>query len=547
MTANRISFAFLALLIGAFCQAEAQSITAASCNATDVQTAFNKVTSSTTTVNIPAGTCDWTTEATLTVPSANSALSILGAGSLTTTGGGDKTVLIDNYASNNALILITTGTSSSYFRFAGITIQGGTGSIKEGGALGIKGNSQNTRIDHNHFNLAAYATSGEIGVRFAGWIYGVFDHNLCDDTYGIDECVNVWDPTYGGYSNGDGAWNDTTGLGTNRFMFLENNTFNGGTYVDDCYAGGREVLRFNTINGAQAQTHPTGGGGRIRGCRAKEVYQNTFNGNSSCNSLSGFSNCIYNAYWLSSGTGVVWGNIFPIVNSSANSGYEWLITLQSMRAADATYKQSAPPAGWGYCGTQVDGTDSAWDQNTSNVSGYACLDQPGRGAGDLLTGGFTSDGSGSNNVCDVTSGQCKIPNYDGSWPNQALEPIYEWLDNITPVPNNPGGIINVIDSTDLIQNQDYYSYSSSFTGATGVGSGTLAARPTTCNIGVAYWATDQGTWNQTGSGGQGVLYKCGSSNNWVSFYTPYTYPHPLNTSTEKPSPPTLIRPTPTLQ
>jgi hypothetical protein len=44
---------------------------------------------------------------------------------------------------------------------------------------------------------------------------------------------------------------------------------------------------------------------------------------------------------------------------------------------------------------------------------------------------------------------------------------------------------------------------------------------------VGYWATDQGSWNQSGSGGQGVLYTCTATNVWALTYTPYTYPHPL--------------------
>jgi hypothetical protein len=64
-------------------------------------------------------------------------------------------------------------------------------------------------------------------------------------------------------------------------------------------------------------------------------------------------------------------------------------------------------------------------------------------------------------------------------------------------------------------------------------SGTLSARPRMCREGEAYWATDQGSWNQvatgTWGGQQGVLYTCGASNNWTLAYTPLTYPHPLRT------------------
>jgi hypothetical protein len=76
-------------------------------------------------------------------------------------------------------------------------------------------------------------------------------------------------------------------------------------------------------------------------------------------------------------------------------------------------------------------------------------------------------------------------------------------------------------------NRDYYNYTASFTGASGVGVGLLANRPANCTAGVAYWATDQGHWNQTGIGGQGVLYKCTAPNTWTLYYTPYTYPDPL--------------------
>jgi hypothetical protein len=529
MTVKRISFVLLALLISTVYQAQAQTINAASCNSADVQTAFNAVTSSTTTVNIPAGTCTWTSSVSLTVPSGNTSLSILGAGNLTSLGGGDATVIIDNYASNSVLISVTTGSASSFLRFAGITLQGGTGLNKQNGVLAIYGNSQQTRVDHNHFNLSTYATSDNIGFRTGGWVYGVFDHNLCDDNMGVSECINVWTDGYGGYSNGDGAWADSTGFGTNRFMYVEANTFNQGTYTDDCDMGGREVFRFNTVNQAQQQTHPTGSSPGGRGCRAKEVYLNTVNGSSACNSSSGFGNCMYNFYWYSSGPSLIFENSIPVVNSSAGSGYQWLITIHSMRSDDNTYHQTAPPGGWGYCGTQVNGTGSAWDQNTNTTTGYPCLDQPGRGQGDLLQGDFVNDG-GSNNKCDVTTGQCAAGNYNGSWPNEALEPMYEWLDSINPVPNNPGGVISVADSG-LTQNQDYYLYTSNFTGASGVGSGTLASRPSTCTAGVAYWATDQGNWNQSGSGGQGELFKCTATNTWTLYYTPYTYPHPLDTST----------------
>lgn len=73
----------------------------------------------------------------------------------------------------------------------------------------------------------------------------------------------------------------------------------------------------------------------------------------------------------------------------------------------------------------------------------------------------------------------------------------------------------------------FWNQTNSFNGTVGVGRGVLASKPATCTTGVGYWATDQGSWNTGGSGGQGVFYKCTATNTWTQYYTPYTYPNPL--------------------
>src|ERR1700722_1892463 len=286
MTVKRISVLFLALFICTVFRAEAQTVTAASCNATDVQTAFNAVTSSTKTVNIPAGTCNWASEVSLTIPSGSTTLSVIGAGSMTATGGGDQTIIIDNYASGNPLLAImTNSTSTSSFRLAGITVEGGSGSVKYGGMVSVGGNSANLRIDHDHISSATYSTAANsAGVRVNGCVYGVVDHSIFDAPTGsVNNGVQA-DNAGACYTDalglGDQSWHNATQLGSANFLYMENDIFNSG-FANDCTWGGRFVMRFNTFNmtsGNEAvQTHPTGGAGRIRGCRAWEVYENQFN------------------------------------------------------------------------------------------------------------------------------------------------------------------------------------------------------------------------------------------------------------------------------
>jgi uncharacterized membrane protein YgcG len=162
----------------------------------------------------------------------------------------------------------------------------------------------------------------------------------------------------------------------------------------------------------------------------------------------------------------------------------------------------------------------AWNWNTGDefiITGYTkCLDQGGAGAGQLFANFFITPVETTTEVVD---------------------PAYEW-DNAGPPPDH--GNIGTDSPSTFTANVQYYTDNSngkpvecSATHACaslteGVAWGKLAYRPTTCTAGVGYYATDQGSWNQSGNAfGQGQFFVCGAGNTWQARYAPYCYPHPL--------------------
>jgi len=499
-----VTLAVCALItLGFFTRVDAfaATISAASCNAADVQTALNRAASGDT-VSIPAGTCRWTTSVTWNAPPN---VILKGAGSTSVVGGNDQTVIIDNYRPNAADVYHTAGplltivpNATGTFRMQGITIKGDRDNSNYKYALVlVAGQSKQFRVDHVHVDLtnAVYPSLNyavPTAFEFYGYVTGVIDHSLFNfaDRGGA---FIVHYNNYGGGAEGDEAWAAPSGLGTSDFLFFEDNkitNMGSGATVNDCYHAGKWVIRFNDIQGASiGQTHPTGGSGRARGCRAFEAYMNrpTVGANGTAQ---------FNAFFISSGTGMIWGHNAPV-------GYSNWITLHSMRFDTRTYTQQPTPTGWGKY-------PSVYDANG------AAMDQPGRGQGDLLANPFPGVRNMATN-CDASQPCIQ--------PRQKFEPVYEWK-NVWSTAGG-GARMAVYEPDVLVADRDYVVENLNFNGTSGVGSGTLAARPATCTTGVFYWATDQGNWNSSGIGGQGVGYKCVSTNTWQVYYTPYTYPHPL--------------------
>lgn len=479
-------------------------------------------------VNVPSGTGTWTsgTGGTLnyTVPAGVTSLTIQGNTTVNCTGSAgtssyactatDNTNIVDSYnASGGSLLSINVGTAA--FRMTGISFLGGTitsGNTKPNGFLLLSGTSSSVRIDHMHFNTNSYsiAQAGG-GMTIFTNLYGVVDHSLFD-LNGQNNGVR----DYAGSADfGDANWAAATQLGTANFMYAENDVFNGGA-ANDCDEGGKVVVRYSTIIAVPStgdtglwQTHAMGQGQqRSRGCRAIEIYHNYI-----LNPTPGTPQ--FTAGDCNSGTGVTWAN-------TLSTGYSFDLACQQYREIATGHTQTAPPNGIGYCGNGSTGSTSAWDANSNPATGYPCIDQTGRGQGDLLNG---LDFPSALNTATSSI----------SWPHNLLEPWYIWNET------NAGGSILTLptyNDVQVVNNQDVFAPAGSFTGATGTGFGLLSARPATCtpgpggtygtgitgSPGVAYFATDANS-------GNGELYVCTATNTWTPYYQPYTYPHPLISGT----------------
>jgi len=339
----------------------AKTINALSASLRDVEIAINSAADDDTII-VPAGSARWT--GTLFI---DKAVTLIGQTSTDAVAGTavDKTIIQDDVARarGGAPIIKLTSVLGKTYRVSGLTFQALGTRKNNNGAIQVTGNSHAVRLDRCHFQ--PMPAQGPY-VAIMGAIYGVADHNVleCPRVSSFSFYMANWPyPNGKPAQNGDGSWACPTDFGSEKFFFIEDNYFKnitatlpkgfqqGGGHTDDL-RGGRWVFRHNHCYDIEMQTHGTEGG-RFRGGRAREIYDNDF----------------HNAY--PHGT----GGIRSGVTISHDNTYDGVppvhgLVLEAYRAF-FKWKSQSLPKGWGGATG-----DNPWDVNDTegngtNVSGHS--------------------------------------------------------------------------------------------------------------------------------------------------------------------------------
>jgi hypothetical protein len=504
--------------------APAATHAAATCHLSDVQKVVAAAADGDT-IQIPAGTCSWTSS--LAIDAAKRSLEILGAGI-------GATVI-----TAKATAFQVKGQLGRGLRLSGFTLIADHGDQEN---IRISGTSASWRVDHIKF-IAGNGNKVPLrNIYVGGRTYGVIDH-----------CVMTGDAALAIVVDGEdwATWRQPQKWGTAEAVFIEDNTFkvtphnqvvaNGAT---DCERGGRFVFRHNTTYNQIAQCHGFDSGG-VSSCMSMEVYGN-----------KGYikTGSTWSLPWLGQirgGTALWFDNTWEVDSYSfppAEKGV-WLEDAVALRV----YRAEGSPYGWKPCdGTPLrlcSNIDAGWnllDQSwwpltcTSDADCAASLHHgtknavckwrvcsgngmslcdPKNGDADCAAKGLGTcsafvDGPGDGTPCFMQPGRST---------DNTLSPTYEW--NNSCVGAQPTACVGGLGSGNvhygenvpqLKENVDYYNFKPKFDGKAGTGRGTLAQRPGTCTPLVAYWATDTKT-----------LYRCENKDTWKPYYKPYPYPHPL--------------------
>jgi hypothetical protein len=444
---------------------ETRAVISSDGSAADLQAKVNQAQNGDT-ITIPPVTATWTTGVTI-----SKAITLQGAGV-------GQTIIRDAVTNGSKTLQVTT-VAGRLTRITGIEfVDGGAaGRPAPNGAKHFDGRNDDgsqLRIDH-------CAIDTDSGAVVFDTTIGVADHCTFSSTHTNYIILyfygSHWNGDTGGF--GDQSWHDPIAFGSDKFMFIEDSTFQyvgqGHGQCTDAYAGARFVIRHNTIVQGTTGNHGTESSGRYRGSRGYEVYNNTFKGASWNKFVAGqrsgpylfHDNKIsgYSAGAVASANNYRTEHNWPDFGVASGSN-PWDFNEPASpyftgTAASNSSGQSVTVSGANWAANQWKGyiveratnkgglntTPSALIQgNTSNTINYSADDYGGTLAitsGDTIKINkirFILDGIGRGGGSLVTG---KPPVRPAGWNDQVSEPCYSWNNIITDAGNAHCNITDV--------------------------------------------------------------------------------------------------------
>jgi hypothetical protein len=342
-------------LVAAPLTAHAATLTAASCNSSDIQSKINAAKNGDT-VQIPAGSCTWTMG--IGTGDPGKAITIQGAGTMPsvgapTSGGTNITINMSGYdavdlheskAGNVTLANITFIVGPSTAQPFTVIYFGPT----DGGKPVIL---HHLTFLHHQVNGTSINNSALRGViyrnRFQGDSSEGYPASTGLNSRGGIRCKNT--------PSGDAAWATPPTYGTadangTRNLYIETNDFEHYGEMTDFDDGCRAVFRYNTVTNSSVLTH--GHDTSPVGARHWEVYNNTF----ICAPVVSLNAGI----WFSGrgGTGVITDNVFPDVTTmcAQKASNSMAASIQVLYRPDAGCYRGRYPwlhqFGWGFDGSR---------------------------------------------------------------------------------------------------------------------------------------------------------------------------------------------------
>ncbi|MFV1966096.1 MAG: hypothetical protein ACC628_11770 [Pirellulaceae bacterium] len=260
----------LFLLDGMFAanEVDGEVIKAARCSRQDVQKAVDAARAGDT-VLVPPGTATW-----------NTGLSI-GKGITLKSAGIDKTTLVNGGPISHQDFLVVydpdSPESDEPFRITGFTLDGAS----DGGGIMLANKSTDhlvdkVRVDRNKFVFCRKSThpTSMRAVKFYGLVYGLVDHNI------VVDCR----PAFGFYGRNDASWKFPLEIGSDRYLYFEDNNISGADVFLGGGWGGRFVFRYNAVDNhrgynvldAHGNLQNDGNPLGLRGTVGCEIYGNVF-------------------------------------------------------------------------------------------------------------------------------------------------------------------------------------------------------------------------------------------------------------------------------